>query len=37
MSAPTEKQKAYLAALIEKAGLTQEEWRESVGLYEKSP
>ncbi len=34
---PTPKQLSYLAALVSHAGLTQEEWRESVGLYESSP
>lgn len=36
-SAPTPKQTAYLAKLIEQAGMTQEEFRESHGLYEHSP
>jgi hypothetical protein len=34
---PTARQLAYLASLVERAGLTQEQWRESVGLYETSP
>ena len=36
-SAPTGKQLAYLAALVGQSGQTQEEWRESKGLYETSP
>ncbi len=37
MSAPTPRQLAYLASLVTRAGLSQDEWRESVGLYEHSP
>jgi hypothetical protein len=37
MTAPTPKQLAYLNSLITRAGMTQEQWRESVGLYEHSP
>jgi hypothetical protein len=33
---PTAKQLSYLSALVEKSGMTQDEWRESVGLYEHS-
>jgi hypothetical protein len=36
-TAPTPKQLSYLAALVERAGMTQDQWRESVGLYESSP
>jgi len=36
-SAPTDRQKEYLAALIEKSGQSQEDWREAHGLYEHSP
>ncbi len=34
---PTAKQLSYLNALIAKSGMTDDEWRESVGLYEHSP
>jgi hypothetical protein len=34
---PTERQLAYLASLVSAAGLTQDEWRTQVGLYETSP
>ncbi len=34
---PTPKALAYLADLVKKSGQTQEEWRESKGLYEHSP
>lgn len=34
---PTPRQLAYLASLVEKSGMTQDEWRESIGLYEHSP
>jgi prolyl-tRNA synthetase len=37
VSRPTPKQVEYLHTLMRKAGLTEEEWRESVGLYEYSP
>ena len=33
---PTPAQLNYLAALLAQAGMTQEEWRDSVGLYETS-
>lgn len=36
-AAPTDRQRSYLAALIKRAGMTDEEWRDSVGLYETSP
>jgi hypothetical protein len=36
MTAPTSRQLAYLAALVERAGMSQDDWRESVGLYEHS-
>lgn len=34
MTAPTQRQLDYLNTLIKQSGLTQDEWRESVGLYE---
>lgn len=34
MAAPTQRQRDYLAALIKQAGVTPEEWQESVGLIE---
>ena len=37
MSNPTPKQLAYLTALIKRAGMTEDQWRDSVGLYEVSP
>lgn len=37
MSAPTPKQRAYLSALITRAGMTQEQWMDTVGLREHSP
>lgn len=37
MADPTPRQLAYLASLVEKSGITQDEWRESIGLYEHSP
>jgi hypothetical protein len=37
MSTPTEKQLSYLNALITKAGMTQEQFNETRGLYETSP
>jgi hypothetical protein len=37
MSNPTPKQLDYLNSLIERAGLTREQFHESTGLYEHSP
>lgn len=37
VSQPTAKQLNYLMSLVKQAGMTQEEWRDSVGLYEVSP
>lgn len=36
MTPPTDRQLKYLASLVENSGMTQDEWRESVGLYEHS-
>lgn len=36
-SKPTARQLSYLNALIARSGMGQDEWRESVGLYEHSP
>jgi hypothetical protein len=35
-SEPTPRQLSYLTVLIERSGQTEEQWRESVGLYEHS-
>lgn len=37
MASPTPSQLACLSTLISRSGMTQAEWRESVGLYEHSP
>jgi len=37
MSAPTPKQLSYLTALINRSGMTREQWEDSVGLREHSP
>src|ERR1700728_4335232 len=36
-NAPTPAQTIYLSDLIKRSGMTPEEWRDSVGLYEVSP
>jgi hypothetical protein len=36
-NAPTQRQLDYLNALITQAGMTQDQFGESVGLYESSP
>lgn len=36
-SAPSPEQLSYLADLVAKSGQTQEQWRDSKGLYETSP
>jgi hypothetical protein len=35
--APTPRQLSYLADLVKRSGQTQDEWRESKGLYESTP
>lgn len=37
MTPPSDRQLKYLAALVDRSGMTQDEWRDSVGLYEHSP